>query len=44
MQCHSIFSFKYNLISTKSIDSFHQLMVIGSAQQLRVQSLSFLPF
>jgi hypothetical protein len=35
MKCHSIFSFEWNSILTKSIHFFHWL--IGSAQQHRAQ-------
>jgi hypothetical protein len=31
MQCHSIFSFEWNLIFTKFILFFHQLIVISNA-------------
>jgi hypothetical protein len=30
MQCHSIFSFEWNLISTKAIHFFNQLIVTNS--------------
>jgi hypothetical protein len=33
MQCHSKFSFEWNLIFTKLIHFFHQLITIGSAKQ-----------
>ncbi len=36
-KCHSLFSFKWNLIFTKSILVFHQLIVIGSAYQRGTQ-------
>jgi hypothetical protein len=39
MQCHSIFTFKWNLISKKSnfLSSINQLIVTGSAQQHRAE-------
>jgi len=37
MQFHSIFSLEWNLILTKSIHIFHQLIIIGSVWQHRAQ-------
>jgi hypothetical protein len=39
MQCHSISTFKWNLISKKSkfLSSINQLIVTGSAQQHRAE-------
>jgi len=39
MQCDSIFTFKWNLISKKSnfLSSINQLIVTGSAQQHRAE-------
>jgi len=39
MQCHSIFTFKWNLISKKPnfLSSINQLIVTGSAQQHRAE-------
>jgi hypothetical protein len=37
MQCYSIFSFEWNLIFTKSIHIFHQL-IVTSIQQHKLQA------
>jgi len=37
MQCYSIFSFEWNLIFTKSIHIFHQL-IVTSTQQHKLQA------
>jgi hypothetical protein len=37
MQCYSIFSFEWNLVSTKSIHVFQGMIVINSAHNCKVQ-------